>query len=153
MDVNIISTISAFSAVLVSIVSLVITLFINKKKIKTETITKNRIEWINSVRGLIMDFLDVYMDESIDSLEKRTRLSLIKYKISLYLRSNVKSYDNLIKSLNKCIENGYEKNFCDALIEKSQNVFSEVWIRAKIESGISTKENKKFEIMFKNYVN
>lgn len=150
MNVDVISAASAISAFVVSILSVIISLVINKNEIKTETITKNRIEWINRVRDLISDFLDIYMDESIEKTEKNKRLSLIKNKISLYLRANVNSYNHLLKSLNKCIEHGYVNTICNELIENAQLVFSEVWIRAKIESGISSRENIKFEKMFGN---
>lgn len=132
-------------------ISTAITSFINERNhIKTETITENRVIWIKDVRNLVMEFLELYINQIVDKAKKRTNLTILKSKISLYLRKNVKSYEGLINILNKCIEEEYSNENLQLLIEKSQIVFSDVWKRAKYESGITDKENELYEKKFGN---
>lgn len=147
MDSAIIAAaVGAFSAIVVSLV----TMATNRKEIKSEAISKNRVEWIKDVRNLIMQFLDEYMNK-----EKADKVLLEKQrnKISLYLRPHVNSYERLLNALDDCIKCDYDELKCNELIKSAQAVFSEVWIRAKMESGISQRENSKFEKMFKNPIN
>lgn len=89
--------------------------------------------------------MDVYINH-----KSTTELTLIRNKISLYLRDNVKSYSILLKELDLLIADKSGRNDCNDLITAAQNVFSEVWIRTKREAYISGKIDNKFEKMFNN---
>lgn len=141
-------------AIVFSILSIVIstsTLIFNvineRKKIATENITNNRINWIGDVRNLLKDFIEYYINSSI---KNDKNLIIIKNKLALYMRNNVNSYSELLHQIDICIQNGYNENDCNRLITASQNVLSEVWIRMKREAGISLKEDLKYEKMFNN---
>lgn len=147
---EIITLIVAILSFIVSIAT-AITTFVNKRnQIKTETITENRVVWIKDVRDLVMSFLEIYINPSLDKEEKRINLIILYSKINLYFRKKVKSYDELTKALEKCIQEEYSSKNLNLLIDKSQNVFAEVWKRAKYESGINDKENESYEKLFGN---
>lgn len=71
---EIITLIVAILSFIVSITTAIIT-FVNKRnQIKTETITENRVVWIKDVRDLVMDFLEIYINPSLDKEEKESNL-------------------------------------------------------------------------------
>lgn len=147
---NTITLIAAISAFLTSIISIIVTLHNHQKQVKTETITRNRIDWIKDVRLLVMEFLTIYIDDSLSENQRNQKLILTKNKICLYLRKEVTSYQNLVNALNVCIDNKYDTDKCNYLIEKTQEVLSEVWIRTKMEAGITKREDNKYEFLFGN---
>lgn len=142
---DIIPIVISILALLISAFTLIVNFFLTKKKISTEIITSNRINWISDVRNLVSQFMDVYINH-----KSTTELTLIRNKISLYLRDNVKSYSILLKELDLLIADKSGRNDCNDLITAAQNVFSEVWIRTKREAYISGKIDNKFEKMFNN---
>ena len=134
--------------IIVSIIALVvsiISIFVDKKKTTLEIITQNRIEWIKEVRNLLKEFIEVYTKNGDNE-----QFLIIKNKISLYVRDGVTSYKELIEQLNHCVANGYNQKDCNKLIQKAQNVLSEVWIRMKREAGISKKEDNRYSKMFES---
>ena len=75
---------------------------------------------------------------------------IIKGKISLYFRNGVVSYDNLLSSLDRCIDYDYCIEDYESLITNSQRVLSDVWVRMKDEAGITKRNDRKFDVMFGN---
>ena len=74
MDISVLlALITAITSLIVSIFS-VISTKIERNKIKTETITKNRMDWIKDVRKLLMDFICVYLDSTKNTSEKKSLL-------------------------------------------------------------------------------
>ena len=55
---------------LMAIVISIINTFISRKKISSEIITKNRVNWISDVRELLKKFLDIYIKN-----EKKYRIN------------------------------------------------------------------------------
>ena len=143
---------TVLAAAIGAVVAIVVQLFTratSKNMIKSDTISKNRVEWIREVREHIKKFLAIYMDDTATS--KSEKLDLEKRKISLYMRANVESYRKLLLALDTCVKNPkYNELECDYMIKCAQEVFSEVWIRAKHESGITEKEDKTYDDMFGN---
>ena len=143
MDLGIIITSAV--ALAVSIISAFISLKNEGSKIKTDTITKNRIQWNKDVRNLLIRFLRVYMDTTLDENKKKEKLLLLKNTIRLFLRESVVAQKELVDALTKCAYNpnkGKRMKNINKVIIKSQIVLSESWTRAKIETGISQKEDK-----------
>ncbi|MCR4767878.1 MAG: hypothetical protein K5875_07960 [Saccharofermentans sp.] len=146
MDENVVAAlVGAGSAIIVSIITVIINLFISRKGVKTETITKNRISWIEDVRKLTMEFMEYYANTS--SVTRIKDLKRIRNKVCLYTRRGVKSYSAFTTAMDKCISNpDYNEQDLEALIESAQYTFSEVWLRAKREAGISQREDNKFKL-------
>lgn len=145
-----VTLVAAILTFIVSIATAIITIINERNHIKTKTITAHRVDWIKDVRNLVMQFLEVYIEPSSDNEERRIKLITLSSKIVLYFRKNVKSYDELTNMLNRCIKEEFSSENLHLLIEKAQIVFSDVWKRAKHESGISNKENDSYERMFGN---
>lgn len=117
---------ATFIAAIISLISVIVNLFLTLRKNQSEYVTKNKMNWIKDFRGLIGEFLDLYIDR-----EDKNKLLKVKLKIEPYLRDGINSYDNLINQLNLCIINKYnESDYCK-LIKCSQIVIHEVWIRVK----------------------
>lgn len=131
-----------------SIIALILTLVnltFKKQKISNEIITSNRIEWIRSVRSLLAQFVEIYTTTPQD----KQSLMIIKYKITLYFRKDVKSYNAVTNQIQKCIDLGsFNTKECDLLVEYAQKMLSEVWIRMKREAGISLNQDNKYSKLF-----
>lgn len=128
-------------ALLLTLINLIFT----KQKISNEIITSNRLEWIRSVRSLLAQFVEIYTTTPHD----KQALMIIKYKVTLYFRKDVKSYNAVADQIQKCIDLGcFNTEECDLLVEYVQNMLSEVWIRMKREAGISFKEDDKYYKFF-----
>lgn len=136
--------VSSTLSVIAFILSL-INLNYKKQKLSNQIITSNRIEWIRSVRDLLSQFVETYATSPQD----RQTLMIIKYKITLYMRKNVISYNDVINQLQKCIDRGsFNAKECDLLVEYAQIMLSDVWIRMKREAGVKPKEDNKYYKLF-----
>ncbi len=146
---NIITLIAAILAFVASIATIIITIVTERNRVKTDAITKNRIDWIKDVRNLMMLFLEIYIEDNYNGDERKKKLIIISSKINLYFREGVNSYASLTEMLNKCANEPYTDENLKILIGSAQKVFSNVWVRVKREAGITEKEDEKYEKMFK----
>ena len=137
---NIVALVTAIAAFAISLINVIL----SKKRLSSEIITKNRMDWIAEVRSLVSDFLKIYVENG-----NNTELKKIRNKISLYMRSGNESYSYLLSQLDYCIASGYDQSSCDEVIRKAQIVFSEVWIRMKREAGITKLMDKMIAAQFK----
>ena len=149
---NVITLIAAILAFIASIATIIITIVNERNRVKTDAITKNRIDWIKDVRNLMMLFLEIYIEDNYNGDERKKKLIIISSKINLYFREGVNSYASLTEMLNKCADNDYNDEDLKLLIERAQIVFSDVWVRAKREAGIVKKEDNRYEELFGNNV-
>lgn len=69
----------------------------------------------------------------------------------MYTRRDSPVYENLNELLNACTEDieFSEKNY-DELMEECQKVLNSTWIRIKLESGMSRKDDKRIYQLFEN---
>ena len=131
--INVISiTISVF-ALFISAINT----YISKKNLLANTIAENRMDWIVQVRNLVGLFLEKYIKQ-----ESKFELSIVKSKIDLYIIYDKPSYSAFEHKLSYCIENPYTESDYKELVELSQKVLNDVWVRIKMESGISRWEEK-----------
>lgn len=149
---NVITLVTAILAFIISIISIIITVVNERNRVKTDVVTKNRIDWIKDVRNLMMLFLEIYIEDNYDGDKRKKKLIIISSKINLYFRDGVKSYASLTEKLNECANNDYNDDDLKLLIEKAQIVFSDVWVRTKREAGIEKKEDNQYEELFGNNV-
>lgn len=147
---NAITLIVAILAFISSVASLIITIVNERNRVKTDVVTKNRIDWIKDVRSLMMQFLEIYIEDNYNGDKRKKKLMIISSKINLYFREGVKSYALLTKILNKCANNNYNDEDLELLIEIAQIAFSDVWVRTKREAGIEKKEDNRYEKLFGN---
>ncbi|MFQ9515382.1 MAG: hypothetical protein ACLRZ9_06100 [Eubacterium sp.] len=135
----IVSTILSVFAFGISVYNLIL----QKRKIVAEAMVNNRTEWMNNIRRLMLEFLECYYTK-----QDSERLQLCKTKIELYTRRDSPAYKNLNKALNFCVNDEFSEENYDRLIVECQKVLNDVWIRAKIESGISTRQDKRMYKLF-----
>ena len=137
---DVISLVISGIAAIISIGSLVV----SRRKLINTTITSNRIEWINSVRSLVQQFVVEYRKNDTD-LKKNSAVS-----IKLYLRHDVKIYQPFISQLDACTKNSYDDTECEKLIVATQDMLNDVWNRMKREAGISKRSEARLKERLKN---
>ena len=92
--VQISTTIISVVAAIVGVVSY----FILKKQLYTQTVTVQRIDWINTVRTLLSNFIEVY----VSGQDLKKALS-IKAHIELFLNLKNPDHVDFSSELSKCI--------------------------------------------------
>jgi len=120
-------------------------LYLNKSKMTAEFIAKNRMEWIKDVRKLMYEFIASYYKK-----EGEECLRLCQAKISMYTRKNSEAYARLDEQLEICINNEFNMQDYNILIEECQNVLNDVWRRLKLESGMNSAKDKKIQDIIRN---
>ncbi len=141
-----ISVITAIISIVLSISAFglsIYNLILQKRKIITESIVNNRSEWIKDVRNLMAEFLESYCEE-----KGIKRLRICKTKIELYTRRDSEEYKSLNMALLLCIEDKFNVEHYNVLIEECQKVLTHMWTRSKIESGISLRQDRKIYKLF-----
>ena len=149
---NIITLIAAILAFVASVATIIITVLNEQRRVKTDSITKNRIIWIKEVRNLTKQFLEIYIENYGNCNKRKKKLMIISSKINLYFRKGVNSYVFFAEALNKCVYNDYNVEDLKLLIDSAQIVFSDVWIRVKREAGIAKKEDRLYDELFGNNI-
>lgn len=122
------AVIAAVSSVGISIVSLLSTLFSERRKTVIEAVTKNRMDWMADVRGLLTDFAICYRQG--DTEKMRTD----KAAIEMYMRRDKEGYHLLLSYLERCIANGFNEEDDEKLYLISSYVLARVWQRILLES-------------------
>ena len=136
MDSSFISYIAGFTS-LIAIVISIYNATMEKRRLVTETITKNRIEWIKELRQIMICFAESYKSNSKDDMETHF------IKLSFYLNHNNKIYERLLSALKDCFNDSvFNDKHNDNLIMASQDVLSSAWIRMKREAGIRWRTEK-----------
>ncbi len=107
-----------------------------RRNLILNSITQNRIVWISEVRKLLVEFIEFYKEGN------KEKLKIQMYKIELYMRRGVISYDNLAKAMENCCNTDYCEGNCQQLIFCAQDVLSSVWIRMKREAGMRKREDE-----------
>ena len=114
------------------------------RKVIAQSLVTERIEWLNKVRQLMVEFIENYYLRADPS-----KLQVCKLKIELYTRRDSSVYEKLNELLNACTEDTeFNKERYDELIEECQKVLNSTWIRIKLESGMSRKDDKKIYQLF-----
>lgn len=139
---------SIFVSIVISIAAFFVSVYnlhLNKGKITAEFIAKNRMEWIKDVRKLMYEFIASYYKR-----EGKECLRLCQAKISMYTRKNSEWYAGLDEQLEICINNEFNMQDYNILIEECQNVLNDVWRRLKLESGMNSARDKKIQDIIRN---
>ena len=139
---NIVSIITIFLSIMAFFIS-IYNLVLTRRKVITEFVSVNRIDWIKDVRELMFNFAECYYDR-----QSKDKLRMCKTKIDLYTRMNDPAYNDLNDILEKCIQNEFNKDDYNKLIIECQKVLGAPWARMKDESGISSRQDKKMREKF-----
>lgn len=133
------------STVILSIVASVVSirsLWISKTQTISTVITDNRIDWINSVRTLVQQFMEEYLKGNESQKYIKQKLSA---NILLYLRHDVSIYKVFTEALYRCTENDFSESDYSALLYATQDMLNDVWNRMKREAGISKRSEAKIK--------
>lgn len=135
--------VTSIVAMCVSVMTLIITsivscynLWISRRKIFVEEFAEYRVNWINSVRNLTIEFLVFAGDNDIEGMQT------CKTKIDLYLNFKYDDHMNFSKRLESVIENN-TKTERMALTIYAQKLIDDYWRKAKAEAGMSKSINRK----------
>ena len=130
------NTLLMLTAVITSCTTLVVlcvNTFSSQRKMLTDSVTKNRMKWIEDVRLLMHEFIVEYIKPSCDPM----RLLEVKAKIDLYIRFDSVAYDDLKRELDYCTKNEYkDETQYERYMIVCQKTLNDVWVRIKIESGM-----------------
>ena len=126
---------------LIAVVISSISLFVAKRQVIASVITKTRIDWLDTIRVQLADFLEEYINQS-----DKIRLHIIKAKIEIQIKNDANIYKPLLAQINKCIENAYNESDYIALVNQAQILLDKIWERIKREAGA----RKKMEARLKN---
>lgn len=137
--INIITATISIFAFLLSVANF----FINKRKIIANTVVENRMQWIIDVRNLMNLFLESYIKQ-----DNKIVLRTIKSKIDLYIIYDNPSYSDFEQKMIHCIQNKYTESDYRALVSSCQSVLNDVWVRIKLEAGISHRLDIKMKTYF-----
>lgn len=135
----IITTILSILAFALSLVNFLL----EKKKLVSQFIASNRMDWIKEVRELLFDFTKCYYQG-----KSKEKLRICKIKIDMYTRMNDPAYNDLNNIMEKCIENEFCMEDYNKLIESCQFVLGAPWKRMKAEAGISSRIDTKYREHF-----
>ena len=128
-------------SIVASIIS-VKSLWVTKTQAINTVITSNRIEWINSVRTLVQQFMEEYLKEDASNQYTKQKLAT---NILLYLRHDVSVYKDFLNILNHCTNNSFCVDDYDKLICATQDMLNDVWNRMKREAGISKRSEMRLK--------
>lgn len=124
------------ATIIVAFASLVISAlayFVSKRKVFTDLIATNRLDWIKEVRALLTQFINKYLDGA-----EKNELNKIRYEVELYF-GRYKYDTELSKILEKFVEN--EEDDIKVLLKVIQPVLASPWLRMKLETGVSMKQD------------
>ena len=133
-----------FSSVVVAASAAIVGFFSyhhSKRKLLTQIITSQRIDWITTVRSLLSDFIDAYTDGK--NLKKAHS---IRSRIDLHLNLENPDHKILSRKLDYCIKTfGKNKSGKAALTYAAQTVLKYAWKRMKLETGIKPSREKRIQ--------
>lgn len=116
---------------LITLFTIIVTQNFNKKQLRIQAISMQRVDWLASVRDLLSAFGIAYRKNSREELED------LRFKLLLYLRIDKPHYELLTEILNICCNNEYNDETYSALILISQRELARVWERLNAEATIS----------------
>jgi hypothetical protein len=129
-------------AIAISSLALVVSalsLFLSRRTLMTEVITKQRMEWIHNVRGAVTEFVSACL-QSTDKAE----ITVKKMRVELFLNYNNQDHLPLIEAMNDCCSCGEVTiTYVEKVVESTQKLLNKSWRRMKIESGMSRNFEKK----------
>lgn len=135
-------SISILGAFFVSVFTLIFNIRKEKKQMIIQSVTQNRMDWIENVRQLLSEFLCAYVSNASE-----TELRKLKAKCELYF-NNKEFYNLLIQQMELCCKQPYNsgqpQNY-EKLVHHCQYVLARSWERIKMEGGQSIQENKKIK--------
>ena len=137
-------TVSVIVAIMAVITSIIAT-YINirnqrllERKLRAETITASRLDWVKTVRELVSVFIEIYSSADKSPEKKKAELKLIKSRIELFLfPPNNEDHRYLSLMLEKCVED--QCFSIDELIRASQYALHFPWARMKKEANFDEK--------------
>jgi hypothetical protein len=127
-----------------SVIAMVITFLNylhNKNSLTANLVPKNRLVWIEALRGVLYEFIECYLTP----FTTREQLMVKYVRICMYLNCNNTEHKPLIEALKTCIDVGFEQRDYDIelIIKASQYVLNRSWKRFKIESKMSLRMEKR----------
>lgn len=128
-------------SIIASIISIK-SLWITKTQAINTFITSNRIEWINSVRTLVQQFMEEYLKKDDSNQYMKQKLAT---NILLYLRHDVSVYKDFLNILSHCTSNIFCEDDYNKLICATQDMLNDVWNRMKREAGISKRSETRLK--------
>lgn len=139
-----ITIILSIIATAISILAFAVSVFnllLDRRRLKTDAITRNRIDWIKEVRDLIWQFVTICWEHPED-VNAKVRIAT---KIRLYTKQG-DVYRSLLSAIDTCISDQTTViEHVDDLIKQGQDTLNDVWIRMKREAGITTREDRKYQ--------
>lgn len=123
-----IEMITALSSIALSLFTLIYTAISNDKQSILQTVTANRMDWIQQVRELLGEFAHAYRTHNTEDMAD------IEAKLELFMRRDVKEYQYVLNHLKHCIKHEYNESDYEKLLSLSSYTLSRTWQRVKIDA-------------------
>ena len=120
--------ITALSSIALSLFTLIFTVIFNDKQSVLQTVTANRMDWIQQVRELLGNFAHAYRTHNAEDMAD------IEAKLELFMRRDIKEYQYVLNHLKRCIKNEYNENDYEKLLSLSSYTLARAWQRIKVDA-------------------
>lgn len=139
----------------VSLITLCISIFnaaVQKRQVYASIFPKSRLEWIVSVRSAIVKFVEAYNEECKYDPNERSKTQAAKLEIDLhmyyhpaFLGKPNPTYTDLRDVLLEYLQAPIEQPITDhsKLVDVAQLTLNDPLVRAKVEAGVSKRQDKK----------
>ena len=123
-----IEMITALSSIALSLFTLAYTVMSNEKQAILQTVTVNRMNWIQEVRELLANFAHAYRTHNAEDMAD------IEAKLELFMRRDVKEYQYVLNHLKHCIKHEYNESDYEKLLSLSSYTLARAWQRIKVDA-------------------
>ena len=138
---NTISTILSIIATIVAAGTLIHPCFPSRRSAITQSITKERMEWIRQTREALLIFAKSYRQTDLKLPQaqnnKQKQIELMEdaqARLETLMRRDTVEYREILEHIDHCIKTGYAEHDYDKLIGLSTYILARAWQRVKIDA-------------------
>ena len=130
-----------FLTAIAAIVALLWTILNDNRQSLLQTVTVNRIDWLNQVRQLLGDFAHAYWNGELK------RMIEIEARLELFMRIDKVEYQPIFNHMKHCMKNQYCENDYDRFLLLASAIIVRTWQRIKVDVNYPKSDIKTQEIL------
>ena len=138
---NTISIILSIIATTVAAGTLIHACFTSRRSAITQSITKERMEWIRQAREALLTFAKSYRqtNSNLPQAQNNNQQQIecmrdAQARLETLMRRDTVDYREILEHINHCIKTGYAEHDYDMLIGLSTYILARAWQRVKIDA-------------------
>ena len=126
---EIVPIVTSCIAAVISIVTLFYLIFSSRRTSITQTISKERMDWIRQTRSALMNFECAYRNNNTECMKASKAL------LESLMRRDTPEYCMVLDHVRKCMLNEYNDKDYSMLIGLTSYILSRAWERVKIDGS------------------